>query len=95
MNIDDYKDLFLESKVSKIPIEGLCGRILRGKTPEDFATLTDDPERKIIMTNNEKIFDLLYENGLAWEANKVPLYATLNEGTSKENVVVSPPSTNN
>jgi len=40
------------------------------------------------MTNNEKIFDLLYENGLAWEANKVPLYATLNEGTSKENVVV-------
>ena len=29
------------------------------------------------MTQNEKIFDLLYDNGLAWEANKVPLYATL------------------
>lgn len=40
------------------------------------------------MTKNEKIFDLLYENGLAWEANKVPLYATLNEGTDKENVTV-------
>lgn len=40
------------------------------------------------MTQNEKIFDLLYDNGLAWEANKVPLYATLNEGTSKENVTV-------
>lgn len=40
------------------------------------------------MTKNEKIFDLLYENGLAWEANKVPLYATLNEGTSKETVTV-------
>ncbi len=40
------------------------------------------------MTQNEKIFDLLYDNGLAWEANKVPLYATLNEGTSKETVTV-------
>ena len=40
------------------------------------------------MTKNEKIFDLLYENGLAWEANKVPLYATLNKGTDKENVTV-------
>ena len=40
------------------------------------------------MTKNEKIFDLLYENGLAWEANKVPLYATLNGCTIKDNVIV-------
>ena len=40
------------------------------------------------MTKNEKIFDLLYENGLAWEANKIPLYAKLNEGTDKEKITV-------
>lgn len=49
MNLDDYKNLFLEGKKSQTPIEGICGRILRGKSPEDFETLTDDPDRKIIM----------------------------------------------
>jgi nicotinamidase-related amidase len=27
----------------------LCGRIIRGRKPEDFLTLTDDPNRKIVM----------------------------------------------
>lgn len=30
-------------------VEGLCGRIIRGKSPNDFLTLTDDPTRKIVM----------------------------------------------
>lgn len=28
---------------------GLCGRIIRGRQPEDFTTLTDDPNRKLVM----------------------------------------------
>lgn len=27
----------------------LCGRLIRGKKPEDFVTLSDDPDRKLIM----------------------------------------------
>lgn len=32
------------------------------------------------MTRNEKIFDLLYNNGLAWTAEKKPLFAKANDG---------------
>ena len=32
-----------------VVVTGLCGRILRGKSPLDFTTLTDDPKRKIVM----------------------------------------------
>ena len=49
MNVDEYKKLFLDGKKNKIPITGLCGRIIRGKSPDDFLTLTDDPNRDIIM----------------------------------------------
>jgi nicotinamidase/pyrazinamidase len=37
----------------KINVEGLCGRIIRGKKSEDFQTLTDDPTRKIVMLVDE------------------------------------------
>jgi hypothetical protein len=49
MNLVDYKDLFVEGKKTTLPITGICGRILRGKSPKDFETLTDDPQRDIIM----------------------------------------------
>ncbi|MCK4383456.1 MAG: hypothetical protein KAW66_09210 [Candidatus Lokiarchaeota archaeon] len=49
MNLVDYKDLFVEGKKTTLPITGICGRILRGKSPKDFETLTDDPDRKLIM----------------------------------------------
>ena len=49
MNLDDYKNLFLQGKTTSLPITGICGRILRGKSPKDFETLTDDPDRKLIM----------------------------------------------
>ncbi|MBY9006401.1 MAG: hypothetical protein KGD63_06555 [Candidatus Lokiarchaeota archaeon] len=49
MSLDNYIQLFLEGKKNQMPITELYGRILRGKSPKDFETLTDDPERKIIM----------------------------------------------
>ncbi len=33
----------------RVPVEGLCGRLIRGKCPEDFKTLTDDSSRLIVM----------------------------------------------
>ena len=30
-------------------VTGLCGRIIRGKKPADFLTLTDDPDRKLVL----------------------------------------------
>lgn len=30
-------------------ISGICGRVVRGKSPADFLTLTDDPNRKLVM----------------------------------------------
>ena len=49
MNLDEYKDFFVKGETTSLPAIGLCGRILRGKSPVDFETLTDDPQRKIIM----------------------------------------------
>lgn len=50
MNLQTFKTLFTQGKKGDTPVEGLCGRILRGHTDEDFITLTDDPvNRKIIM----------------------------------------------
>ncbi|HEC37877.1 MAG TPA: hypothetical protein ENI29_06545 [bacterium] len=49
MDLDGYKTFFLEGRKNLNPITGICGRILRGKSPKDFETLTDDPQRKIVM----------------------------------------------
>jgi len=46
-DIKSYCQAFLSGQEAKV--EGLCGRILRGKQPADFATLTNDPQRKIVM----------------------------------------------
>lgn len=45
--LQSYVDMFLSDQVG--PVSGLCGRIIRGKKPEDFLTLTDDPTRKLVM----------------------------------------------
>lgn len=31
------------------PVPGIAGRIIRGKNPSDFETLTDDPQRQIVL----------------------------------------------
>ncbi len=47
MQLNDYRALF--GKKQYASVSGLCGRIIRGTKPEDFATLTDDPTRKLVM----------------------------------------------
>src|SRR3989339_1518897 len=52
MGILDQLVAAIESDFSirfMMPIAGVYGRILRGKQPEDFATLSDDPTRKVVM----------------------------------------------
>jgi nicotinamidase-related amidase len=39
----------LQSGAPRISAQGLVGRIIRGKRPEDFATLTDDPKRQLVL----------------------------------------------
>lgn len=46
-DISTYTSLFHGEH--DIRVTGLCGRILRGKNPEDFVTMTDDPQRRIVM----------------------------------------------
>lgn len=47
MKIQEYAQL-LQTRQSG-NVQGLCGRIIRGKKPIDFLTLTDDPHRKLVM----------------------------------------------
>ncbi|MFX1450526.1 MAG: hypothetical protein ACFFCM_06775 [Promethearchaeota archaeon] len=49
MNLDDYKDFFVNRKRKSSPISGIMGKITRGKKPNDFETLTHDPKRRIVM----------------------------------------------
>jgi hypothetical protein len=39
----------LKNKNTSFDPSGLCGRVIRGKKPEDFLTLSDDPDRKLVM----------------------------------------------
>lgn len=49
MNIPEYLQYITSGMKITAPITGLCGRIIRGKKPKDFETLSDDPERRIVM----------------------------------------------
>lgn len=49
MDIDKFAELIKQGKTTNQKVEDLCGRIIRGKVPKDFETLTDDPDRKIVM----------------------------------------------
>lgn len=40
---------FVDAYSTPTCVSGLCGRIIRGKAPEDFLTLSDDPTRKVVM----------------------------------------------
>lgn len=51
MTPQEYIDV-LKTGRNPVPppfVKGLCGRILRGKTPDHFVKLSDDPNRKVIM----------------------------------------------
>lgn len=47
MQLREYRELFVQNQSGNVT--GLCGRIIRGTKPEDFQTLTDDPDRKLVM----------------------------------------------
>lgn len=47
MKLEKYAEMFKNGSIGKV--EGLCGRIIRGTKPDDFKTLTDDPDRKLVM----------------------------------------------
>lgn len=55
----EYIDVLRIGKIPTPPpfVSGLCGRILRGKTAEDFERLSDDPKRLIVFLTDS--------NGLA------------------------------
>jgi hypothetical protein len=45
--VEAYADAFTAGE--SVQVEQLCGRIIRGTSPEDFETLTNDSTRKIVM----------------------------------------------
>ena len=47
MELSRYRQLFENNQSAQV--SGLCGRIIRGTRPKDFMTLTDDPNRKLVM----------------------------------------------
>jgi len=57
--ISDYFTALRNGTTENIQTAGLVGRIIRGKKPEDFTTLTDDSERKIIMLMGADGLDML------------------------------------
>ena len=54
-----FQNLFLNGATSSFTVEGLCGRIIRGKSSADFDTLTDDPNRKVVMLMGPDGLELL------------------------------------
>ncbi len=55
MHLDRYTHLLRSGQPMPVgeKIEGLWGRILRGNKPEDFLTLTNDPERFVVLLLDE------------------------------------------
>ena len=47
MKLKEYWQVFTNGQTRRV--SGLCGRIIRGQKSEDFKTLTDDPNRKLVM----------------------------------------------
>lgn len=48
-DVVQFVDAFLGGKALRGTVGELCGRLVRGKESRDFETLTDDPQRKIVM----------------------------------------------
>jgi len=64
MQIKKYAELVKTGQPTTEPVTNICGRIIRGKKPEDFTTLTDDPDRKIVMlVDPDGLASLLGKNG--------------------------------
>lgn len=91
MKASEFKQLF-EKGTSINGITGLCGRIIRGKNPEDFETLTDDPNRKVVMLIGEDGLENIlgktgYEMLVAIGYEKDYIQRKVNEGNKFKLVV--------
>ncbi len=92
--ISDYFTALKNGTTENVQMTGLVGRIIRGKKPEDFTTLTDDPERKIIMVMGADGLDMLlgktgYESLVAIGNEETHLRKKILAG-NKFNLVVFP-----
>ncbi|MFA5124619.1 MAG: hypothetical protein WC473_02210 [Patescibacteria group bacterium] len=47
--VEQYAEAFRRGYLGDVEANGVLGRIIRGKSPKDFETLTDDPTRKLIL----------------------------------------------
>lgn len=45
--VEAYSEAFMNQE--PVDVAHLCGRLIRGTKPEDFETLTDDPDRRLVM----------------------------------------------
>ncbi|MFC1622689.1 hypothetical protein ACFL1Y_01695 [Patescibacteria group bacterium] len=91
--VQEYLKAFNSGSLGSRSVNGLLGRVIRGKNPKDFETLSDDPNRRIILLTDslglENIvgkdhFDILITIG--WE----PSYAIqkVNDGFQMKLVVL-------
>lgn len=95
--VSAYSELFIQNFGTgrrEGMFTGISGRILRGTTPENFTTLTDDPTRKVVyMLDNMGLNNLIGLNGrdallnIGYPEYKIDDY--LSKGT-KFKVVVFP-----
>lgn len=65
--MDAYASLFIQNFATgrrEGSFTGISGRVIRGTTPENFETLTDDPKRKIVyMLDSSGLNNLIGLNG--------------------------------
>jgi hypothetical protein len=47
--VSQYIEAFCRGNLGGAKTEGLLGRVIRGKIPADFETLSDDPRRKLVL----------------------------------------------
>lgn len=63
MDLEKYEKIFKGGK-ERVKVNGLCGRILHGRKPKDFETLTCNPNRLVIMLiGSDGLEYLLVKNG--------------------------------
>lgn len=47
--VSQYVEAFRRGDLGGVATEGLLGRVIRGRNPEDFKTLSDDSRRKLVL----------------------------------------------
>lgn len=82
-DLSEFKDAISNGAVGNV--NGLCGRIVRGSSPEEFETLTDDLSRKLVMLMGADGLEQMLEKpddyekllAIGWEHKDVEYYIDL------------------